>query len=70
MARLGPGETIISVSTAGGGYGSPLERPVERVAKDVAEGWVSVERARDVYGVAVTATGEVDAAVTARLRAG
>lgn len=70
MARLAPGETIISVSTAGGGYGDPRERAVERVAKDVAEGWVSVERARDVYGVAVSAAGEVDPAATARLRAG
>lgn len=68
MVRLGPGETIVSISTAGGGYGPPRERPVERVAKDVAEGWVSPERAREVYGVAVTVGGIVDAAETARLR--
>jgi N-methylhydantoinase B len=48
---LNPGETIVSVSAAGGGYGPPRERAAERVRHDVAEGWISAERARDVYGV-------------------
>ena len=71
---LEPGERVVSYSAAGGGYGSPFARDAERVLTDVAEGWVSVERARDVYGVAVTGnmtTGsfEIDAAATAALRA-
>jgi N-methylhydantoinase B len=44
------GETIVSVSTGGGGYGDPLLRDPALVRKDVAEGWVTAERARLVYG--------------------
>ena len=62
------GEMIVSVCTGGGGYGSPLEREPERVREDVAEGWISRERARDVYGVVVTEDGDVDAGATAALR--
>jgi len=35
----------------GGGYGTPLERDVERVLHDVRQGYISRETARDVYGV-------------------
>jgi N-methylhydantoinase B len=45
------GETIVSISTGGGGYGDPLTRDRALVRKDVAEGWVSPARARDVYGL-------------------
>jgi N-methylhydantoinase B len=45
---------VISVRTCGGGgYGDPREREPERVLRDVLEGKVSAERAREVYGVAV-----------------
>ena len=45
---------MISVRTCGGGgYGPPEERDPERVLRDVLEGKVSAERARDVYGVAI-----------------
>jgi N-methylhydantoinase B len=44
---------VISVRTCGGGgYGPPEERDPELVRRDVREGKVSAERARDVYGVA------------------
>jgi N-methylhydantoinase B len=65
---LAPGETILSYSAAGGGYGDPRERDAERVRRDVAEDWVSRERARDVYGVEIDECGAVNAAATARLR--
>ncbi len=68
VVTLKTGETIVSHCCGGGGYGNPLERDPERVRRDVAEGWVSKERARDVYGVAFTADGSVDAAETQRLR--
>jgi N-methylhydantoinase B len=48
---LEPGETIVSISSGGGGYGPPRERDPARVRHDVAEGWISAERAREVYGV-------------------
>jgi N-methylhydantoinase B len=49
--RLLPGEFIVGADTGGGGYGDPLERDPERVRFDVLEKWVSIEQARDVYGV-------------------
>jgi N-methylhydantoinase B len=66
---LAPGETIISISSGGGGYGPPHERDVERVLHDVRDGWVGVERAREVYGVAISADGELDERATAARRA-
>jgi N-methylhydantoinase B len=66
---LAPGETIISISSGGGGYGPPHERDVERVLRDVTDGWISVQRARDVYGVVLDADGRVDEAATRDLRA-
>jgi N-methylhydantoinase B len=66
---LRPGETIVSISSAGGGYGPPHERDAERVRHDVAEGWVSAERARSVYGVVLAQDGSVDHAATSARRA-
>jgi N-methylhydantoinase B len=57
------------VAGGGGGYGDPRERDVERVLADARHGYVSLERAREVYGVAIdTETWQVDEAETARLR--
>jgi N-methylhydantoinase B len=45
---------VISVRTCGGGgYGPPAERDPDLVRRDVREGKVSAERARDVYGVEI-----------------
>jgi N-methylhydantoinase B len=46
-----PNEMLVSESCGGGGFGDALERDHERVRWDVREGYVSLERARDVYGV-------------------
>jgi N-methylhydantoinase B len=48
---LSPGECVISYSPGGGSYGSPPDRHLGRVPHDLREGWISVERARDVCGV-------------------
>lgn len=71
--QLQAGEEIGQHSTGGGGYGSPLEREVERVREDVLAGFVSFQRARDVYGVVFTSNHahsglEVDSSATAELR--
>jgi N-methylhydantoinase B len=63
-----PGETVVMAMPGGGGYGDPFERDPERVAADVLNGLVSLEAARRDYGVACSATGEVNAQETARLR--
>jgi N-methylhydantoinase B len=66
--ELEPGDTISYRTCGGGGYGRPSERDPERVLRDVLEGKVSTERARDVYRVAISG-GRVDEAATAVLRA-
>jgi N-methylhydantoinase B len=63
-------DVVIMQSAGGGGYGDPLTRDPERVRADVAAGYVSRERARDGYGVELTAANQVDAAATAARRAG
>jgi len=62
----------VSVQTpGGGGCEPPLTREPVRVAADVAQGKVSAERARTVYGVVVDPeTLAVDEAATAARRAG
>jgi len=68
--RLKAGDVIRIVGPNAGGYGNPRNRDPQRVATDVADGLISVETARDVYGVVLdSATGTVDQAATARLRA-
>jgi N-methylhydantoinase B len=66
--ELEAGDTISYRTCGGGGYGRPSERDPERVLRDVLEGKVSAERAREVYGVAIESE-RVDEAATAVLRA-
>ena len=58
--------TVIRVETCGGGgYGPAWERDPERVLRDVFEEKISAERAREVYGVVIDASGgSVDVAGT------
>ena len=48
----------------GGGYGPPHERDTSRVVHDANEGWITRERAFEVYGVKLDPDGEVDTAAT------
>jgi len=50
--------------------GNPLERPVEKVIWDVKNGLVSIEGAKEDYGVVILdpETLEIDAAETAKRR--
>lgn len=49
--ELHQGEWLNGIDLAGGGYGNPLEREPERVYEDVLEKYISIEHAREVYGV-------------------
>ena len=64
--------TMIRVETCGGGgYGPPWERDPELVLRDVVEEKISVERAREAYGVVIDAGDgpvSVDAAGTGERR--
>ncbi len=65
------GATAVIMTAGGGGWGDPFQRPAEAVLADVREGLVSVEAARDRYGVAVdAATWTVDMTGTESLRTG
>ena len=70
VATLKAGDAFRLRSGGGGGYGSPLERPVDEVAHDVRQGYVSIGAAAELYGVVVDErTLQVDRAATDRLRA-
>jgi N-methylhydantoinase B len=74
-AKLKAGDHLYFASNGGGGYGLPWERRVEAVREDVIDGLLSIAKARDVYGVAITEIDadalvfEIDDEETARLRA-
>ena len=55
---LEPGDAFTRPSAGGGGFGDPLERDTQAVCDDVADGYVSVERALKDYGVAVEVVDE------------
>jgi N-methylhydantoinase B len=67
---LQPGDAFRMRSGGGGGYGSPLDRPIEDVEADAKQGYISVEAARECYGVVLNPESFVaDRAATERLRA-
>jgi N-methylhydantoinase B len=69
---LQSGDVVRLDTPGGGGYGDPLERPVERVFADVREGLVSAEAAEREYGVVLKREGSnfvVNAAATQARRA-
>jgi N-methylhydantoinase B len=66
------GSSITIVTTGGGGWGDPLQRPVDKVVADVQAGLVSPESAHDDYGVVLAKSGRkwaADAAASAARRA-
>ncbi len=67
--RLAPGDRVTGISPGGGGYGPPFARDAASVQADVAEGYVSRDRARDLYGVVIDAAGKLDLPATAEIRA-
>ncbi len=67
--KLEIGDQIHHLSGGGGGFGPPAEREAERVAFDVAEGYVSREQAEKAYGVVIDAQGKVDLQATQARRA-
>jgi N-methylhydantoinase B len=65
-----PQETVLfQQAGGGGGYGDPFFRDPELVAKEVKNGIISVDKARELYGVAVNIdTYDVDKAETEKAR--
>ncbi len=62
---LQPGQHVVLKLPGGGGFNSPLRRDPQRVAEDVRQGYVSLERAEADYGVIIDPnTMQVDAVAT------
>ena len=56
-------------AAGGGGYGNPFERELEKIENDVIDGYVSIEAAREQYGVVIdAATMKVDTEASEKLR--
>src|SRR5215470_3132805 len=69
--RQEPRDVYAVIWSAAGGFGDPLERDPERVRSDVVEErCVSIDAARELYGVVITEEGLVDEAATRKLRSG
>ena len=73
---LRAGELIVSRSAGGGGYGPAHDRHPELVLTDVCERYISIDRARQAYGVVISGdpdryeTLQVDERATAEVRSG
>ena len=69
LPQLKPCDVIVMDAVGGGGYGDSLDRNPELVESDVAEGCVSLESAREDYGVVINLqTMKVDRDATEKLR--
>ena len=69
LTQLKPGDAVTIDAAGGGGYGNPLERDPEMLETDVREGYVSLEKAREYYGVVIDPkTFKVDMEATRKLR--
>ncbi len=51
------GDTVTIITPGAGGWGDPLTRDVQKVIWDVTEEFISPERARELYGVALERKG-------------
>ena len=72
MLPFEPGDVISFRSPAGGGWGNPKMRDTASVLADVRSGLLSIDAARERYGVALRRAGgrlSVDEAATAKARA-
>jgi len=61
-------DSLVLELAGGGGFGNPLHRDPINVARDVLNGFVSEKSAREDYGVALDANGEVNQNDTDLLR--
>lgn len=69
LTQMKPGDIITIDAPGGGGYGNPFERDPEMVTLDVMEGYVSIESARNDYGVVIDEkTFAVDMGETSKIR--
>jgi len=64
-----PGDVLSFYSAGGGGYGSPLERDPAAVEADAINGYISIDRAKEDYGVILDPVSrKVELTATEKLR--
>ena len=73
METFSQSAAVVYRSCAGGGYGAPVDRDPDRVARDVDRLWLSSKKAAEVFGVELTLSAngvdhEVDRAKTEERR--
>ena len=51
--QMRKGEIVIALTPGAGGYGDPYQRIPEKVLEDVMENYVTVDKARELYGVVI-----------------
>ncbi len=66
--NLSKGTVVTTYTGGGGGYGPASKRDSQRVRRDVLDGYVSNDQARDAYGVVLTRALTVDEQRTQRER--
>ncbi len=63
------GAILFQQAGGGGGYGDPKKRPAEKVVEEVRNGIISIEKAKEDYGVAINPeTFEIDQKETKKIR--
>jgi len=67
--HLQKGGSVLLQTPGGGGFGDPLERPVEKVIEDFHMGYISVAHMQEAYGVVLNEQGALDGEATDLRRA-
>ena len=63
LTRLSPGATVQLDLPGAGGVGNPRERAPDDVIADVADGYISIETAAELYGLKLRCTAPADSLV-------
>ncbi|TCR65309.1 hydantoinase B/oxoprolinase family protein [Bosea sp. BK604] len=69
VLKLAAGDVLRITTSAGGGFGDPLDRALDAIARDLRSGLVTAAHAERVYGLVFGADGTIDADATAARRA-
>jgi len=69
LSQLKPGDVVVMDAPGSGGYGNTLNRDMEFVESGMADGYISLESARNDYGVVINLqTIKADRDATEKLR--